>query len=213
MAKYEKFEEWMIGERVTHVRVKSSGVIVERPAEDDPNICVNVKYDEGDLAGETIGAFLRNLEFLEEVPYKEEKAIPWQVGQVVWDVVEGKGIVADVDYGERNTYPVKVVYDGDGGYDFYTLDGKLVEDDKIRRLYFSEPKIVAETMPPKKPFVPKLKEGDKIVLSDREMDYITTVVSEDENSIYYRTEDGVVTFVEKGNSVSVYKLGEEIKWD
>lgn len=201
MAKYEKFEEWMLAASVTTSNGKKG--VVEASLGDD----VYVAFANGTSYWYAVS----NLEFLEEAPSEEEKAIPWEVGQVVWDVRKGRGVVAKVCT-EDLEYPVIVEFDN-GGVHTYTAEGKILLDDLYRSLYFSEPKIVAETMPPKKPFVPKLKEGDKIVLSDREMDYITTVVSEDENSIYYRTEDGVVTFVEKGNSVSVYKLGEEIKWD
>ena len=90
--KYEKFEEWMIGKKVTHVCAQSSGVIVKRPAEDGPHITVKVKYNEGGLAGDTLGAFLRNLEFLEEKPSEEVGAqensqINWEGCQINWQVV------------------------------------------------------------------------------------------------------------------------------
>lgn len=198
MAKYEKFEEWMLDASVTTSNGKKG--VVEASLGDD----VYVAFTNGTSCWYAVS----NLEFLKG---KEETSptINWEVGQVVWDVIYGKGIVADVV--EKGLFPVKVDFE-DGGFESYKVTGSRYEGG-VRTLFFSEPKIVAETMPPKKPFVPKLKEGDKIVLSDREMGYITTVVSEDENSIYYRTEDGVVTFVEKGNSVSVYRLGEEIKWD
>ena len=139
---------------------------------------------------------------------KEEKKVEtlFNVGQVVWDVVYGKGIVADVDYDERNTYPVKVVYDGDGGYDFYTPDGKLEEDDKIRRLYFSEPKIEAATEPV---FEPVLKKGDLIVAIDvtttNSLSCLLTVVSEDEH--FVKTEEYGVMGKERWD---FYRLGEKI---
>lgn len=219
MAKYEKFEEWMIGKRVTHVGVKSSGVIVKRPAEDDPNICVIVKYDEGDLAEETIGAFLRNLEFLEQPPSKEEKAatlegcqIDWQAGQVVWDVRKGRGVVAKVSSANLE-YPVIVEFDN-GGVHTYTAEGKILLDDLHRSLYFSEPEIVAETMPPKKPFEPKLKEGDKVAIFhvfgvDWE---IVTVVREEEDKLYFKHSNGVKDYCGKEH-ICVKLFGEEIKWD
>ncbi len=144
----------------------------------------------------------------------EEQKIKWEVGQVVWDVRNGRGIVKEI--GDDEYYPIYVVFDltdlyGDAVSDTYTLDGRYVGTQKNRSLFFSEPVITAELFPPKKPFVPILKKGDKVVLTDSVADYVTEVVREEENHIYYKTEDGVVTFVNK-NSVKVFKLGEEIKF-
>ena len=215
--KYEKFEEWMIGKKVTHVYAESSGVIVERPAEDDPDICVRVKYDEGCLAGDTVGAWLRNLEFLEEKPseegntvedsqvdLREGSQIDWQVGQVVWDTVHGKGEVARVD--ESFYYPVGVVFDNGDTVD-YTFCGKIHEQAK-RSLFFSEPVVTAELFPPKKPFKPILKKGDAVVAKRKDgQDAVMLCVVEESEDVVSNSQ---ATY-NKSKWV-FYKLGEEIKF-
>lgn len=132
------------------------------------------------------------------------------VGMEVFCLLRGKGVISEVrkDY-DDDYYPVEVEF----GYtiDRYTSEGKFYDDHKTRTLFFSEPVITAELFPPKKPFVPTLKKGDKVVLTDSVADYVAEVVREEENHIYYKTEDVVVTFVNK-NSVNVFKLGEEIKF-
>lgn len=214
--KYEKFEEWMLGKKVTHVCVRSSGVIVERPDEDDPDICVRVKYDEGCLAGDTVGAWLRNLEFLEEKPSEEVGAqensqinwegsqIDWQVGQVVWDTVHGKGEVTRVD--ESFYYPVGVEFDN-GDTEDYTLCGEIHEQVK-RSLFFSEPVITAELFPPKKPFVPTLKKGDTVVVKWVDTTQVLIVREETERQV--KGSCGEVW--DKDPDVHFYKIGEEIKF-
>lgn len=208
--KYEKFEEWMLGKKVTHVVVESSGVIVERPAEDDPNICVRVKYDEGGLAGDTLGAFLHNLEFLEEKPSEEvgaqEKSqIVWEVGQEVFCLLLGRGIVEYIYEIEETPYIVGV----DFGYTFdnYTIDGKIFDDHKGRVLFFSEPIVTAELFPPKKPFIPTLKKGDVVLAKDCQGFRVIRVSSEDEHFVY--NEDGTGF----GKSGWEFRTpGEEIKF-
>lgn len=214
--KYEKFEEWMLGKKVTHVVVESSGVIVERPAEDDPNICVRVEYDEGGLAGDTLGAFLSNLDFLEEKPSEEVGArensqinwevrqIDWQVGQEVFCLLRGRGFVVRVgDEDEGTPYTVGV----DFGYTFdnYTIDGKIFDDHKGRVLFFSEPIVTAELFPPKKPFIPTLKKGDVVLAKDYQGFRVIRVSSEDEHFVY--NEDGT-GFGKSGWEFRT--LGEEI---
>lgn len=208
--KYEKFEEWMIGKKFYNTYDHDDlGVIVGiRDAE-----TVNVIYQNDGASW----ARLCNVNFVDspdENPPREDGQIDWQVGQVVWDVRNGRGIVKEVRDDEY--YPIYVVFDltdcyGDAVSDTYTLDGRYVETQKNRSLFFSEPVVTAELFPTKKPFVPTLKKGDKVVLTDSVADYVAEVVREEENHIYYKTEDGVVTFVDK-NLVKVFKLWEEIKF-
>lgn len=78
-------------------------------------------------------------------------------GQVVWDVLKGKGIVKQCT--AHADYPVVVCFDNGRGA-HYTLDGKLYAQDQYQSLYFSEPRVIAETEPP---FEPKLKKGDLVL--------------------------------------------------
>lgn len=198
MAKYEKFEEWMLDAPV----VTSNGEkgVVEAHLGD----VVYVAFTNGTSCWYAIS----NLEFLKG---KEETSpiIPWEAGQVVWDVICGKGIVADVVDGD--IWPVKVDFE-DGGFESYKVTGSRYEGG-IRTLFFSEPKIVAETMPPKKPFVPKLKEGDKVLIKDKQGLFgegtVRVVYKECDDRIYI-SEDG--HYFLKIDIASLQVLGEEIKW-
>ena len=213
--KYEKFEKWMIGKKVTHVVALSSGVIVDISYEGEPDFPVKVKYDEGILAGETSWAFLRNLEFLEGKPSdgvsaQEDSRVNWEVGQVVWDTAFGEGVVVSVEeyYTE---YPVKVRFKNYSVED-YTKEGKIFKDCK-RCLFFSEPVVTAELFPPKKTFKSSLNKGDLIAIKDEHCSdaVIVSFLKEDEERIYYAYNDGEKDYSHKEN-VSVYPLGEEIKF-
>lgn len=209
--KYEKFEKWMLGKKVTHVVTLSSGVIVDIPYEGEPDFPVKVKYDEGILAGETSWAFLRNLEFLEGKPSdwvsaQEDSRVNWEVGQVVWDTAFGEGEVVSVeeDYTE---HPVKVRFKN-GGVETYTKEGKIFKDCK-RALFFSKPTIIAELFPPKKPFVPTLKKGDVLVIEWAGTAQLFVVEQETERQV--KGTCGLVW--DKDLDVHFYKCGEEIKFN
>ena len=88
---------------------------------------------------------------------KECSKIDWQVGQDVQDLCYGKGKVVEIDEGN---YPIIVQFLSDEVMS-YTLQGKMHKT-YSRTLFFSEPIIVADTMPPKKKFVPTLTEGDGV---------------------------------------------------
>lgn len=105
--------------------------------------------------------------------------IDWYVGLKVWDVRFGAGeVIEDAGYGACG---ITVKFDC-GTRTTYNTEGKYRADEH-QSLFFSEPKIDALRVPPKR-FKPKLKEGDEIVFT-----YIGTVninvrvVSEDEDSI------------------------------
>lgn len=68
-----------------------------------------------------------------------------KVGETVWCLLYGKGVVGDIGTSNED-YPVRVDH-AEGGSDYYTVDGKHV-DDGARMLYFSEPKIDALTERP-----------------------------------------------------------------
>lgn len=140
---------------------------------------------------------------LKEDTKVEKKECLFKKGQVVWDIIYGKGVVKSYDTLNR-PYPVKVVFEDDG-YDYYTEDGKLELGDKSRRLFFSEPKIEAATEPV---FEPVLKKGDWVVLSDATAEAIVKVEKETRTELFYDA-GGAITFVNK-DCVSVYRLGEKI---
>ena len=52
----------------------------------------------------------------------------FKVGQKVWCLIFGEGVVVDVGVAEYQTYPVDVEF-LKGGREDYTADGKLYEDD------------------------------------------------------------------------------------
>lgn len=140
----------------------------------------------------------------------EGSQIDWQVGQTVWDTVHGKGEVDRV--GDSLHYPVGVVFDNGDTRD-YTLCGEIHEQAK-RSLFFSRPVITAELFPPKKPFVPTLKEGEKILLKVPylEEEKVAFVRREEDNILYYMFEDGAKDYSEK-SQITVSRIGEEIKFE
>lgn len=134
----------------------------------------------------------------------EEQEIKWEVGQEVFCCVFGKGTVIEIS--KNGPYPLRVSFEHEENTDEgYTMDGKLFTAAENRTLFFSEPKIIAEKFPPKKPFVPTLKEGDIILAKDYRGFLIIRVSSEDEHFVY--NEDG--TGFGKGGW-EFRTLGEEI---
>lgn len=143
--------------------------------------------------------------------HQEAESIPWEVGQEVFCLLRGKGAVSSV---ETNTNlfscGVTVSFYKHGPIR-YNLDGKI-STHMNRSLFFSEPKIIADKFPPKKPFVPVLNEGDVVV----------AVYKEDKNKIEKfvvvdETEDHV-EFSEFGDAYikscwDFYKLGEKVEFN
>lgn len=141
---------------------------------------------------------------------KEEKKVEtlFKEGQVVWDLRNGRGVVEEITNDER--YPVKVRFDlkeMDGGEitDHYTADGRYVNTQTVRSLYFSEPKIEAATEPV---FEPVLKKGDVIIAVDKNGERATlvlTVTGEDEHFVK-TVEYGVMG----KQQWDFYRIGEKI---
>ena len=131
----------------------------------------------------------------------EKKECLFKEGQVVWDVVYGKGVVVDIL--ENHSYPVVVEFEE--GVVSYTNDGRTYKTHG-RTLFFSEPKIEAATEPV---FEPVLKKGDLIVAIDVTRipcsSCVLTVVSEDEH--FVKTEEYGVMSKERWD---FYRLGEKI---
>lgn len=136
----------------------------------------------------------------------EGSQIDWQVGQEVFCLLRGKGVVECV--GENDGTPYVVGVDFGYTFDNYTIDGKIMDDHKGRVLFFSEPKIEAEKFPPKKPFVPKLKEGDTVIYRQRgsSCSYVGVVDYEDHDSVTLEDSDASLY----KHAFEFHKLGEEI---
>lgn len=135
----------------------------------------------------------------------EGNQIDWQVGQEVFCILRGKGVIANTSYG--SDYPIEVEFEKD--FEYYTNDGKLFDYHKNRTLFFSEPVITAELFPPKKPFVPTLKEGDEVLIEGPRGGQIFR------REVKEETEDKVICkyageFEKIGYKFT--KLGEEIKF-
>lgn len=93
----------------------------------------------------------------------EEQEIKWEVGQEVFCLLRGKGVVRQIhNTGFYWSEGVDVYFMNHGNIRF-KFDGTIGTGFN-RSLFFSEPKIEAEKFPPKKPFVPTLKEGDEILI-------------------------------------------------
>lgn len=131
----------------------------------------------------------------------ENQAIDWEVGQEVFCLLRGKGVIANTSHG--GTYPVEVEFEED--FEYYTRDGKYFDYHKNRSLFFSEPKIEAEKFPPKKTFVPVLKEGEMVVVNTVLGSIIHSVREETESHIRCNGQDYA-----KEKISGLYKLGEEI---
>lgn len=197
--RYEKFEEWMVGKKVIHdLDLNDVGVLLGDVEEEEGR--VHVRYEkDGDCT-----AFIEYLNFLEgeeETP----PGIPWEVGQEVWCLLRGKGVVNSV-----GVESVVIWFDRHGAYK-YTSKGEHCGYEGVRSLFFSEPKVVAETMPAKKPFVPKLNEGDIVIVKHKRLEdkAILSVDREEEDAVWFKEEeDGYLK-----TAWNFFKVGEEVKWD
>jgi hypothetical protein len=90
------------------------------------------------------------------------KADEFKLGDKVWCVTNGEGIVTSTYDGELEDYPILVNFGtGDTEYhDYYTEDGKLRKYGQ-RCLFFSKPTVTGETQ---RPFTPSLVGKDVIVI-------------------------------------------------
>ena len=133
----------------------------------------------------------------------EKKECLFKEGQVVWDVVYGKGVVDEIV--DNLNYPVVVCFSDE--IMAYTVDGRTFETHG-RTLYFSEPKIEAATEPL---FEPVLNKGDVVVVVDNNEQHsnlVLTVTGEDEHFVKTR-ELGVMG----KQRWTFYRLGEKIKFN
>ena len=208
--KYEKFEEWMVGKKFYNVYDP-----------DDIGVIVGKSEDEGDVdvIYENDGpcwAMICNVNFVdsaeekpsEEVGAQESSQIDWEVGQVVWDTSLGQGRVIhvfdtqiQVKFGNSQSWNI-IRYTPEGIY-------QMIQCAKNRTLFFSEPTITADTMPPKKPFTPILKEGDEVVTWFEDGSKYFTVVREE--TLTAVIDDNGDSFLK--SETRFLKIGEEIKWE
>lgn len=208
--KYEKFEEWMVGKTVLYNN-KDKGVVTREHDKSDRRVWV-----EWDDIGEA-WAWVDSLVFLDvdegHEPEQENKPIPWEVGQEVWDTSYGRGVVYAVFHSSSHTAAqIQVEFDSAKGCKvLYTLDGKYALGEGVthRTLFFSEPTIIADTMPPKKVFKPTLKEGDEVVVR-MVSGSISAFIVEKELEDYIKFKD-VDYFLYKKRIASINKFGEQIK--
>lgn len=116
-------------------------------------------------------------------------------GQTVWDVVHGRGVVTDADSKHVSVmFGCTLVY--------YTPDGRVAKDCN-RSLFFSEPKVIAETEPL---FEPTLKSGEVVVAQRTGLQYeVITVLRE--YKTYVATTRGVVLMK---TDYTFYRLGDKI---
>ena len=114
----------------------------------------------------------------------EVKQDAFRVGDVVWCLVYGKGVITKIlGLPYYYTFPVEVDFESVGNT-WYTLDGKMDEGAQ-RTLFFSEPKIEASVT---RPFVPTLV-GKRVVVVPKFDPRLFTVFKEDSERIYV-TEEG-----------------------
>jgi hypothetical protein len=132
----------------------------------------------------------------------------FKVGQTVWDVVYGKGEVVNV---LQNVLKYPVVVKFVDGKRHFTEDGES-DENHARTLFFSEPKIIAETKPT---FVPTLQVGTPIILTKHDVTsqmIPAWVTKEAEDSVTVETTDSVNRVFYK-KEWNVYSVGEKIEFN
>ena len=139
---------------------------------------------------------------LKEKSKVEKKECLFKEGQVVWDVVYGKGVVDEIV--DNLNYPVVVCFSDE--IMAYTADGRTFETHG-RTLYFSEPKIEAATEPL---FEPTLKAGMIVVALDKETSRFYPMVVREETEEHVTSVHGVV-FEKKRNDF--LRVGEKIEFN
>ncbi len=129
----------------------------------------------------------------------------FHVGQKVWDVVRGEGVVTDILKWEE--YPVLVEFDDED--ECYTADGKYREDDVRPSLYPYEPKIVKAEGNEDTPFIATFEDGDlvqvKFVGSEEIHDTVFVVEKETKDAIYMKGNH----FFLKSQISNIYSLYRE----
>lgn len=134
-----------------------------------------------------------------------EDGVMFKVGQKVWDVVRGEGVVTDIL--KREEYPVLVEFDDED--ECYTAEGKYREDYAFPSLYPYEPKIVKAEGNEETPFFSVFEEGDlvqvKFVGSEEIHDTVFVVEKETKDAIYMKGNH----FFLKSQISNIYSLYRE----
>ena len=131
--------------------------------------------------------------------------VMFKIGQKVWDVVRGEGVVTDILKWEE--YPVLVEFDDED--ECYTAEGKYREDYAFPSLYPYEPKIVKADGNEDTPFFSVFEEGDlvqvKFVGSEEIHDTVFVVEKETKDAIYMKGNH----FFLKSQISNIYSLYRE----
>jgi hypothetical protein len=132
-----------------------------------------------------------------------EKASEFQVGDVVWDVIYGKGVVTDV--ADSNDYPIEVTFrDKENEWESFTADGKRYFS-YPRTLFFSEPKIEGAVV---RPFTPTLEGKTVVIYSSGFPEGVLRVVKkETEDKVYFGDDGG--DFHHKSAISEIREVGSE----
>lgn len=126
------------------------------------------------------------------------KGDSFKVGDVVWCIARGKGVVEEIHPAEA--YPVVVYFDS-GNSDWYTKDGKLDEMSN-RTLFFSEPKVEASVT---RPFVPTLV-GKTVIMEyfDGTRTDPAMVTAESKDEVFYGSGSNY-----KSDLTAIYEVSSE----
>lgn len=128
----------------------------------------------------------------------------FKVGQKVWDVVRGEGVVTYIE--KDGEYPVIVEFDGEE--ESYTTDGKYREDHEPPSLYTYKPKIV-KAEETEDCFIATFEEGDlvqvKFVGSEEIHDTVFVVEKETKDAFYMKGNH----FFLKSQISNIYSLYRE----
>ena len=129
----------------------------------------------------------------------------FQVGQKVWDVVRGEGVVTDILKWEE--YPVIVEFDDEE--ECYTADGKYRRDYAFPSLYSYVPEIVKSESNENTSFIATFEQSDlvqvKFVGSEEIHDTVFVVEKETKDAIYMKGNH----FFLKSQISNIYSLYRE----
>ena len=136
---------------------------------------------------------------------KKKSEVVFHVGQKVWDVVRGEGVVTYIE--EDEEYPVYVEFDGEE--ESYTTEGKYRKDHEFPSLYAYKPKIVKAGGNEDTPFIPVFEDGDlvqvKFVGSEEIHGTVFVVEKETKDAIYMKGNH----FFLKSQISTIYSLYRE----